>query len=78
MNKLKSPNELSCTLIISWAWLPRCGKEPTQAKRRPGLDLWPREDPPEKWNATHSFLLRKFMDGGEWQVTIHRVTKKWT
>ena len=31
-----------------------------------------------EWLPTPVFLLRKFHGWGEWQVTIHRVTKKWT
>ena len=37
------------------------------------------EDPLEEGMATHSSILawRIPMDGGAWQVTVHRVAKRW-
>ena len=37
------------------------------------------EDPLEEGMATHSSILawRIPMDGGPWQVTVHRVAKRW-
>ena len=38
------------------------------------------EDPPEKEMATHSRILawRIPMDRGDWQASVHRITKSWT
>ena len=58
------------------------GKEPNcQCRRykRCGFDLWVRKIPWRRARQpTSEFLPGEYKDRGDWQATVHRVTKDWT
>ena len=54
------------------------GKE-SAAKQETEVQSFGWEDPLEKGMATHLYYcLENPMDRGDWQATVHRVTKSWT